>query len=107
MLGASTAIPPGASKEHDPLLVTSGMNNPLQCKYEVGEPRERSVTPEYCFDTMDSHCVHCGNSTEYSVKSLRNLFLLNSTQEGPTKLKSGSTNIERLPECKCKEHAKE
>uniref|UniRef100_A0A182VXZ6 Uncharacterized protein n=1 Tax=Anopheles minimus TaxID=112268 RepID=A0A182VXZ6_9DIPT len=85
----------------------AGMNNPLECKHEAGEPRGRTITPEYCFDTMDSHCVHCGNTTEYSVKSLRNLFLGNSTQEAMPRLNSASRNIERLPECQCTEHTEE
>uniref|UniRef100_A0A4Y0BK49 Uncharacterized protein n=1 Tax=Anopheles funestus TaxID=62324 RepID=A0A4Y0BK49_ANOFN len=84
------------------------MNSTLDCKYEGGEPKENSVTSEYCFENMDYHCAQCCNSSEYSVKSLRKIFQFNnSNQEATTPIKPSSARIEQLPVCKCKEHTED
>ncbi|XP_035891283.1 uncharacterized protein LOC118502791 isoform X1 [Anopheles stephensi] len=82
----------------------AGMNNTLEGKFEGAEPGERTVTPELCFENMDQQCPHCCRSTEYSVKSLRKLFVLNHPQEAESGVKSAANSIERLPVCKCQEH---
>ncbi|XP_053660144.1 uncharacterized protein LOC128709186 [Anopheles marshallii] len=86
----------------------AGMNSTLESKYEGGELLEQTATEqttvEHCFDSMDSYCSHCCNSTEYSVKSLREFFLSNNNHEVKAEVKPTSAKIERLPECKCREH---
>ncbi|XP_050079229.1 uncharacterized protein LOC126566563 [Anopheles maculipalpis] len=83
----------------------AGMNNTLDSKCEGGEPGEQTVTPEICCETMDQHCSHCGNSTEYSVRTLRKLFLFNNTHEAQSAVNSSPGTIEMLPACNCREHA--
>ncbi|XP_052890340.1 uncharacterized protein LOC128298612 [Anopheles moucheti] len=85
----------------------AGMNGTEESKYEGGKLLEQTVSSENCFDSMDSYCSHCCNTTEYSVKSLRNFFLSNNNHEAKGEVKPTSAKIERLPECKCKEHAEE
>uniref|UniRef100_A0A182WVA6 Uncharacterized protein n=1 Tax=Anopheles quadriannulatus TaxID=34691 RepID=A0A182WVA6_ANOQN len=86
----------------------AGMNNTLDCKCENGEPREQLAMSENSTEHMDPHCVTCCNTTDYSVKTLRKMFLLNHL-EGPADAQANpaASNIEKLPICTCREHTVE
>uniref|UniRef100_A0A182JVV3 Uncharacterized protein n=1 Tax=Anopheles christyi TaxID=43041 RepID=A0A182JVV3_9DIPT len=85
------------------------MNSTLECKCENGESKEQFAMSENSAENVDPHCIHCCSTTDYSVKSLRKLFLFNNLETPADALpnRAPPTNIEKLPVCKCREHTVE